>query len=434
MSVPVFQGSGGRICVADTKLLSVKGSGRAVCYGGSGGGGTDPVPSVSNPVLTTIPVLTGETIGGSVTFDLNAYQTASNAGTLQWRLSGAPTGMTIGSSTGIIQIEEGVAITSSDGSIVVTVENATGGSSSQPLIFAVSSYNAPSLASVPASLTYDVTTSAATYNVAAALNGQTLFMPLTWTQSTSPLPAGVTFSTGGVINVAVGTNATTTLVVRVTDAAGRFDQRSIALTATAGPPTIGSLLTTSAAAFNAAVTGAAVKITAAEFNAIRAKLVNAKVAFCSDEYYWWGQDGAASMWHSWSPIVDSNNCLRFTAGHYPVLLRGRTYGAASGRTRSIQIGATNVAEGVGIALTTDTTPVTVTQSGEEIFYVFKNPSIPVPADKLIPRVAMPYALFWVRPVSGSYYGYANQTIENWMANFSDAHPAVQIITTDTKTW
>lgn len=185
---------------------------------------------LSVPVLSAIPSVEGHTIGKTLSVDISGFQTATNTGTLAWRLVNAPTGVTIDTSTGIVTVAMGTSVFSIDGSIGVAVDGPGGSSTVRPLQFSVTSYDTE-VGGTPVPVNVEVTSSPAMVSLLSNLSASIpvgLTAPLSW--SIFGAPTGVTVDpVTGTLTVAVGTSATAITTVWVVDGSGSLVGIPVAL-------------------------------------------------------------------------------------------------------------------------------------------------------------------------------------------------------------
>jgi hypothetical protein len=189
----------------------IGGNGKVVCQRSA--------PIYQNPVLRAVPVLKGSTVGGSLSFNMAIYQDGTNVGDLAWSLQNAPTGVSIDGTTGVITVDEGVAVRSTDGDIRLVVTGATNVPISGPLYMTVDSYAVPDLSGIDP-ISANASVADVTVDLAAALAGQALAVPVTW--SLVDAPAGVTVDPAtGRLTVPAGTATSGgSLAVTATDRRG----------------------------------------------------------------------------------------------------------------------------------------------------------------------------------------------------------------------
>ncbi len=145
----------------------------------------------------------GSTVGRSVTTDLAAVLDAAGAGTLVWLLQNAPPDVSIDAANGVLTVPEGVAArTADDAPAQVTVVGGSGVPTSLPLALDFTSYDAPDLTAV-GPIVANTSVVDAAFDLAAAVTGQTLALPMTWSLSSAPAGATVDPVTG-VLTVARG--------------------------------------------------------------------------------------------------------------------------------------------------------------------------------------------------------------------------------------
>jgi hypothetical protein len=118
-----------------TGKVFIGGNGKVVCYQR-----TDTV-DYQDPILAAIPILKGSTAGGSLTFNIGSYQEGTQVGNLSWSLQNAPIGVFIDKTTGVVVVNKGVAVMSTNGEIQVTVLGATNVPITKPLYMNIDAYD-----------------------------------------------------------------------------------------------------------------------------------------------------------------------------------------------------------------------------------------------------------------------------------------------------
>ena len=144
-----------------------------------------------------------------------------------WSVTGSlPTGLSLGSSTGVISGNVGSSAVTK--TFTVQVKDANGVTTSQSFTLTVNPAPNITTTSLPGG------TKAGTYSQTLAASFGTA--PLTWSLSNGNLPNGLTLSSTGVISGTISGSATSqTFTVRVTDANGVSDTQQLTITVNGAP-------------------------------------------------------------------------------------------------------------------------------------------------------------------------------------------------------
>jgi hypothetical protein len=228
----------GRLAVITWPAFALSGTGTSGSYTSTTGGtvvATDNTRNFSEiefavpggcSITSPSPLPTAEL---TIAYSQALTDLSCGSGPFTWTVSvgSLPTGLTLGSSTGIISGTP----TGSPGLTSFTVQVTDGGSNTATLTTSITVVAAVSI-TTSSPLTAGEVSVPYTQSVSASGGSA----PLVWSISSGSLPAGLSFSSGGVVS---GTPTTiggpTTFVALVTDALGATATKSIAMTIIAGP-------------------------------------------------------------------------------------------------------------------------------------------------------------------------------------------------------
>ena len=187
------------------------------------------------PVITAISDATVYT-GASSKVVATATSATANTGAITWSLGlGAPSGVSIGATTGVITVSMGTAFSATSITVVATTPY-SGISGSKTFNLTAILWAAPVIATIPAQ-SGDTTTSAyvITPSVSSAVAGASTGT-LTWTLAPAGIASYVSVSTG-VITIPTGTIvASTSAILTATGPTGLTTNKSFTLTTTIAQP------------------------------------------------------------------------------------------------------------------------------------------------------------------------------------------------------